>query len=110
MYTGVSNKLILRNLLLITDSDCDYMVRIPVVPGFNDDEDYLSTLKKYLIGLNKKNLKMINLLPYHKIGSSKYKRFGMLYRMDNVEQPSNQRMSELKDYFSDIGIKVKIGG
>ena len=53
---------------------------------------------------------MISLLPYHKIGSSKYKRFGMPNRMDNVEQPSNQRMMELKDFFSDIGVKVKIGG
>jgi pyruvate formate lyase activating enzyme len=109
-FTGVSNKLILKNLLLIADSESDYMVRIPVIPGFNDDEDYLLRLKKYLFDLNRKNLKMINLLPYHKIGASKYKRFGMQYRMENVEQPSAQLMRELKDFFSDLGVKVKIGG
>ena len=110
VYTGVSNSQILENLVLISESGTDFMVRIPVIPGFNDDENYLLKLKKYLFELNKKNLKMISLLPYHKIGSSKYKRFGMPNRMDNVEQPSNQRMMELKDFFSDIGVKVKIGG
>jgi hypothetical protein len=30
--------------------------------------------------------------------------------MENVEQPSAQRMKVLKDFFSDIGVKVKIGG
>jgi pyruvate formate lyase activating enzyme len=110
MYTGVSNKLVLKNLNLIAESNSDFFVRIPVVPGFNDDEDYLSKLKKFLSELNKKNLKMINLLPYHKIGSSKYIRFEMPYKMENVEQPSTQRMNEIKDYFSDLGVKIKIGG
>jgi pyruvate formate lyase activating enzyme len=109
-YTGVSNKLILRNLDLLAESGSDLMIRIPVIPGFNDDEDYLSDLKTYLTNLKKDKLKMINLLPYHKIGSSKYKRFGMTNRMGKVEQPTVQRMKELKDYFSDLGVKVKIGG
>jgi hypothetical protein len=30
--------------------------------------------------------------------------------MGNVESPSKERMKELKEFFSDTGIKVKIGG
>jgi pyruvate formate lyase activating enzyme len=109
-YTGASNDEILKNYDLIARNCRAYMVRIPVIPGFNDDEDYLAGLKQYIKARKSKNLMMINLLPYHKIGSSKYKKFNIPWKMENVEQPSARRMNELKDYFSDIGVRVKIGG
>jgi pyruvate-formate lyase-activating enzyme len=49
-------------------------------------------------------------LPYHKIGSSKYKRFNIPHRMEEIEPPTNERMLKLKMFFGDTGIKVKIGG
>ena len=55
-------------------------------------------------------LKKINLLPFHKIGSSKYKKFNFPYKMGIVEEPPKEKMRELKDYFMETGIKVKIGG
>jgi pyruvate formate lyase activating enzyme len=109
-YTGVSNDVILSNYRLIIKSGCDFMIRIPIVPGFNDDTDHLSMMKKLILGEKDDNLKMISLLPYHKIGSSKYKRFNIPYKMENVEQPSLQRMIVLKEYFSGSGVRVKIGG
>ena len=109
-YTGVPNELILSNFNLIVESGNDFMVRIPIVPGFNDDPDHLARLKNFILGEKHDNLKMINLLPYHKTGSSKYKRFKLTYKMENVEQPSSQRMKELKAFFSGSGVRVKVGG
>jgi len=86
------------------------MVRIPVIPGRNDDPAHLSKLKDFLSVLKNDNLKKINLLPYHRIGVAKYKKFGIPYRMNNTEQPSPERMRELKELFSETNIKVKIGG
>jgi pyruvate formate lyase activating enzyme len=60
--------------------------------------------------LRNDNLKKISLLPYHRIGVAKYKKFNIPYRMNNTEQPSPERMRELKEFFSGTGIKVKIGG
>jgi pyruvate formate lyase activating enzyme len=109
-FTGVPNDVILSNYRLIVESGSDFIVRIPVVPGFNDDVDYLTRLKQYILNEKNENLKMISLLPYHKTGSSKYKRFNIQYKMENVEQPTSQRMKELKEYFSGAGVRVKIGG
>jgi len=53
---------------------------------------------------------MINLLPFHRIGQSKYRKFGLPYRMNDTEQPSAGRMKELKEFFEGTGIKVKVGG
>lgn len=109
-YTGVSNSLILNNFNLILDCGKNIMVRIPVIPGLNDDQENLESLKAFLIKSKSNNLIKINLLPYHKIGISKYKRFNIPYRMNDILHPSSQRMSELKEFFSETGIKIKIGG
>jgi pyruvate formate lyase activating enzyme len=108
--TGVSNSGILDNYRLLLKSGSDIMVRIPVIPGFNDDHDHLEKLKDFIMSTKTRSLKMINLLPYHKIGSSKYKRFNLPYRMGNVEPPSNAEMHNMKELFMETGVKVKIGG
>jgi pyruvate formate lyase activating enzyme len=109
-FTGVSNKLILDNYRLLLESGRDVMVRVPVIPGYNDDDVHLESLKQFLVTTKTVSLKKICLLPYHKTGLSKYKRFNMPYRIGNIDQPSAERMRQLKDFFSDTGIKIKIGG
>lgn len=109
-FTGVPNETILNNYHLIVESGTDFMVRIPIVPGFNDDSDHLARLKDLILNGKHDNLKMINLLPYHRIGSAKYKKFNIPYKMENTEQPSVQRMDELKTFFSGLGVRVKVGG
>ncbi|MEE4114675.1 MAG: glycyl-radical enzyme activating protein [Marinilabiliaceae bacterium] len=109
-FTGVSNKRIFDNYDRLFSSGKDIFVRIPVIPGFNDDETNLKAIRDYLVGKRDKNLLGIDLLSYHRIGASKYKRFGMEFKMDGVEEPSVERMKELKSFFSEPGFKVKIGG
>jgi len=108
--TGVSNKGILDNYRFLLESGKDIMVRIPVIPGINDDPEHLENMRNFLLLTKTESLKKINLLPYHKIGSSKYKKFNIPYRMGNIEPPSKEKMNELKEFFSEVGIKVKIGG
>jgi pyruvate formate lyase activating enzyme len=108
--TGVSNSLIFSNFKLILDSGKDIFVRIPVVPGFNDEPENLRMLRQFLADSKRKNLKKINLLPYHKIGKAKYKKFNIPDRTNDAQQPSRERMNELKESFSNTGIKTKIGG
>lgn len=109
-FTGVSNRLIFDNYLMLLESGKDIIVRVPVIPGYNDDPDHLDRLKQFLSATKTASLKKISLLPYHKIGSSKYKRFNIPYFMKNVEPPEKEKMQKLKEFFSDTGVKVKIGG
>jgi pyruvate formate lyase activating enzyme len=108
--TGVSNTGILGNFRLLLESGKDIMLRIPVIPGFNDDMVHMEKLKNFIIASGTRSVKKINLLPYHKIGSSKYKRFNMTYKMESVEPPSSEKMQQLKELFMETGVKVKIGG
>ena len=47
--TGVSNTVILDNYRLLLKSGKDVMVRIPVIPGINDDPDHLERLKDFIL-------------------------------------------------------------
>ena len=108
--TGVSNKLILENYMMLLNNAKEMIVRIPVIPGINNSSGHMGRMKKYIEGSKTAGLKKINLLPYHKIGSSKYKRFGRDWKMEGIEPPSKAEMSLLKELFSETGVKVKIGG
>jgi pyruvate formate lyase activating enzyme len=110
LYTGVNNTLILENFRFLISTGKDIMVRIPVIPGLNDDDENLEALKKLLEGSAGTNLKKISLLPYHKIGSSKYNRFNIPYRMNGIDTPSSLRMAQIKSFFEETGLKIKIGG
>lgn len=109
-YTGVTNEIILQNLKLIIRAGTGVMLRFPVIPGINDDEEHLSDFRNYIKEIKPDSIKMINLLPYHKTGSSKCKKFGREDRMKEFSPPSRERMEELRSFFSETGIKVKIGG
>jgi len=110
LYTGVSNKIIIKNLHKIVDSGTDIMLRVPVIPGINDDDIHLKMLKLFINDIKADNIKTISLLPYHKAGTAKYRKFNRTNKMETIKPPAQQRMNELRDYFSDTGIKVKIGG
>lgn len=108
--TGVSNKLILENYMMLLKNAKDLMLRLPVIPGINDNKSHMERMKKFISGTKTTALKKINLLPYHKTGSSKYKRFNMINKMEGVEPPAKEEMRLLKEMFSETGVKVKIGG
>jgi len=108
-YTGVSNSLIMKNFRLILESGRDIFVRIPIIPGFNDDDKNLKAIKQLLADSKCANLKRISLLPYHKIGKAKYTRFGIPYRMNGTEPAPQERMDQLKDFFAETGIETKTG-
>jgi pyruvate formate lyase activating enzyme len=109
-YTGVSNELIMTNLELAAAGARELWLRIPVIPGINDDPDHLEMLRKHISTIKQNNLGKICLIPYHRIGTSKYAKFNIPYRMNGFEPPSPLRMKELKQFFEETGIKVKTGG
>ncbi len=108
--TGVSNVGILDNYRLLLGSGKDLMIRIPVIPGYNDDADNMSGVRQLLLTSETGSLKKLNLIPFHKTGSAKYKKFNIPCRSGDIQPPSEQKMVELKKFFQDAGLKVKVGG
>jgi pyruvate formate lyase activating enzyme len=108
--TGVPNEIILDNYLYLLQNAKEVNPRIPVIPGFNDSPDHMKAMRDFISTTKTGALKKINLLPFHKIGMSKYKRFNMPYQMEDVDPPTKEKMLLLKELFLETGVKVKIGG
>jgi len=106
----VSNQLILSNYLYLLENAKEVNLRIPVIPGFNNDPQYITRLIEFISISRKDSVRRINLLPFHRIGSSKYKKFGLPYLMDGVVPPEKAEMHDLRERFLGTGLSVKTGG
>jgi pyruvate formate lyase activating enzyme len=106
-FTGVKNDLILRNLKILAERGSAVIVRIPVIPGVNDDRDNIDALSEFLSPLG---LRKIDLLPYHRIGSDKYQRLHLSYGMEGVDPPTAEQMETIAARLKRTGFSVRIGG
>lgn len=107
-YTGVPNNIILENLKLIRELNKEIYIRIPIIPAINDTKEDLEAFRDFIKTLP--NVKMVSLLPYHKIGREKYNRLGKPYKMLGVEEPTKEAMDFAVNIIKSCGVNVKIGG
>lgn len=105
-YTYASNELILDNLRKLGEQSCRIILRMPIIPGINDDPHSLSSAAAFAATLP--NLEEIDLLAYHQIALEKYKRINRPYLLD-LAQPTPERMEEIAALIRSFGLKVKIG-
>ncbi len=75
---GVSNREILENLEMLVRKQAEILIRIPLIPGINDDEGNLRGILAVLRKVGP-SLKGIQLLPYHPMAKRKYERLNLPY-------------------------------
>jgi pyruvate formate lyase activating enzyme len=107
-YTGASNSLILGNLKRLAEWGKEVIVRIPIIPGVNDDPAGIRNSGAFVASLG--NVSEIHLLPYHTIGVEKYKRLGMEYEMAQTVPPSADDLSSIVKELRNYVATVSIGG
>ena len=105
-YTGVSNKIILKNLKELSSINKKIIIRIPIVPGINDNDKNIIEIGEFVASL--KNVNQVDILPFHNIGVEKYKKFGMNYRLADVQYSSENRIAEIENQLKKYRFKVVI--
>jgi pyruvate formate lyase activating enzyme len=106
--TGVSNRGILRNLQALAGVHENIRVRIPVIPGVNDDAANLAETAAFLRPLP--GIRRIELLPYHAAGEAKFARVGMHYSLHGTLSPDATRLETLAAGLRAAGLTTTIGG
>ena len=107
-FTGQPNDLILANAQRIARSPVKLIIRTPVVPGFNDTEEEIGAIARFAASLP--GVEEMHLLPYHRIGSDKYKGLGREYTLAHIEPPSQEHMNKLLEVVNRCGLRGQIGG
>lgn len=92
--TAQPNARILQFVAYLASKNVDMWIRHVVVPGITDDDKYLFQLG-YFIG-QFRNLKALDVLPYHTMGASKYEKMGLEYKLKGVPAMDKNKVVEKK--------------
>jgi pyruvate formate lyase activating enzyme len=101
--TGVSNELILENLLRLDESDIPVWIRIPLIPGQNDSEAHFHQFGEFLSGI--KHVERIDILRYHRLAESKYEHAGMNYKLKGLKTPDKEEAEHLREILLSYDLK-----
>lgn len=107
LHTGVPNDRILENIRKTAELATDFVLRVPVVPGVNDTEDVQNRIFEYLA--NKTNVRVVELLPFHKLGVSKFEGLGMQYTMQDAQNMSKAECEPFAEIGRRYGLTVRVG-
>ena len=107
-FTGRSNELILENARRIAEKAKKLIIRVPVVPTFNDTEEEILGIAKFASTLP--GVEEIHLLPYHRLGQDKYEGTGREYTLKEIVPPTEEHMQKLLKVAESTGLRAQIGG
>lgn len=90
-----------NNLAKLLELGAEVVLRIPLIPGFNMDEKSIDGI----IGLIKPLGLPATLLPFHRLGSYKYKKLGIEYRYAETLPPDEETIIRIREKFNSNNIK-----
>jgi len=106
--TGVGNELLLDNMRRIALLGRDIILRVPIIPGFNDDEHNLEATGRFAASLGA--VSRIDILPYNSGGLEKSARLARNYELQEAVPPTDERLKTVAERLQSFGFMVVIGG
>jgi len=107
-WAGAPNRRILANLEALARAHDEVWVRVPVVPGVNDDAVNLRRTAELAASLP--GVRRVNLLPYHEFGADKRERVGVSGVSFAAKTPRPEHMRDIATIFEEEGLLTVIGG
>ena len=92
---GHSNIKELEFARYLSNNNIPMWIRQVIIPGITDDEDDLMHLKEFLSTL--RNIKKIELLPYHDLGKYKWENLGYSYELEKIRTATNEDINRVKE-------------
>lgn len=106
---GVKNDLILSNIRWLADPahwNGKLILRMPVIPGFNDSEENAHQTIAFMKEIGKSE---INLLPFHRLGASKHKQLGTEYAYEDMPATHPDMLESLARIYRAEGVTCYLG-
>jgi pyruvate formate lyase activating enzyme len=105
--TTVPLEPILKNLKRLDALGKEIIIRMPLVPGYNDSPQNIKNAAELLSNL--KHLERVDLLAYHKYGTVKYGQLGRTYGV-YAQPPDQVYLNKIKVFLERYGLNVHLGG
>ena len=101
-YTGRGNEDVYRTLELLNEGKKNVILRCPIIPGVNDDEEHFATVQK----LKKRFgcIHKVEMMPYHSAGAGKWGEIGLKYSLNQLKSMKTEDKINLeRTYFGSEG-------
>ena len=102
--TGASNELILDNLARLVESGAQVVVRVPLIPTINDDEETVRTMARLAA---ERGIERITLLPYNPATAGKYSWVRRELKLGDVQRQSPEYLELLAEICRAEGLTVE---
>jgi pyruvate formate lyase activating enzyme len=106
-HTGLPNRQILENAALIVEHGADVIFRQPLIPGINDSIMNIKATADFLLSLGKSAVRL-QLMPYHRMGQSKYKALDLPCIMEEIAAAGDEHAETVRKAYIDRGIDCSI--
>lgn len=106
IYTGGDLEKVLSNLRKLDSEAKAFIIRVPVIPGFNHTESEMSAIID--IGAELRNLHEIQFIPYHSLATEKYHMLGMNYSYSDYMNVDKSELDAYSEYAEKRGLISKI--
>jgi pyruvate formate lyase activating enzyme len=100
---GDDNAVILGNARLAARLRVEMIIRVPVIPGFNDEPHQVAAIGEFARSLGVREL---HLLPYQGYGVAKYASLGRRYEMPQTVPPTQAQLEILRLTLETLGLSV----
>jgi len=101
--TGSDNHAILANLRKLCANGSSVLLRVPLIPGANDDEMGLRGLGAFVREVNPAH--GLEIMPFHRLGEGKYERFQKEYALDDLAAPTDGDIRRAAELLREGGAK-----
>lgn len=102
-YVGADNRQILANAKQLCAGDTPFVIRIPVIPGVNDNQENFRRTAEWVAGA--RALEKVELLPYHKTAGAKYEMVGKKYE---PMFDTDRKVAVSQQIFAEYGIRSEV--
>ncbi|MBR5489862.1 MAG: glycyl-radical enzyme activating protein [Oscillospiraceae bacterium] len=93
--TGVNNELILSNAEKLSKTGKNMRFRMPLIPGFNDNEDDICALRTLVCERFGRDVECIDLLRYNSLGEIKFQRIGRSNEAPSMQPQTDEQIEHL---------------
>jgi pyruvate formate lyase activating enzyme len=105
-FTGGNAALVIENFKKLDKTGRKFIVRVPVIPGFNFSSAELLAIIDFAAGL--KNASEINFIPFHTLAKEKYLMLGKDYKFGNHRSIEKSELAPFTEYAEQKGLISKI--
>ena len=110
--TGVGNALLLSNLRRLAERGIPFILRLPLIPGYNLDEGHLRAAGRLAAELGALE---VHLMPFHQLAREKYRRLGRSYALADLPGlrdtlAGREEVERARRIVEGFGVQVLVGG